>query len=339
MDDQKDNHLRAGAWVKLLKIWASLRFDDVANMRLQMVWSYEGKLSGLLRRTKTTGGGKRVKELPFHVSSEAWIKEKDWVQVGLQALGKTLGGSFDLIVPAGTSRGVVMGDEIMTYQEAVAWSTEVMQELRDESGACLIPHGWERYWTEHSERATLASALAAVGVAKPDRDLLGRWTPEGSDQASKHGWLVDPEEACAAVDAWKRKLKPWESFESSLEKGSVTPEEGRLAKLWKGSVSPDSSSDSSSSESETDSAQKKRKVERLEEERPAGFIVVYNRIDRGKLHRAGREGCWMARQRKFKKAAVFEEEPDEDSYTSSCRLCWQNLGESSSSDSEDEVAE
>ena len=58
----------------------------------------------------------------------------------------------------------------------------MLQELRDEKGDPLIPHGWERYWTEHSERATLSSALAAVGVAKTDRDLLGRWTPEGSDQ-------------------------------------------------------------------------------------------------------------------------------------------------------------
>ena len=57
-----------------------------------------------------------------------------------------------------------------------------MQDLRDERGEQLIPHGWERYWTEHSERATMPSALAALGIEKSERDLLGRWTPEGSDQ-------------------------------------------------------------------------------------------------------------------------------------------------------------
>ena len=37
----------------------------------------------------------------------------------------------------------------------------------------LIPSGCERFWTEPSERATLASGLAALGAAKDDRDMLG----------------------------------------------------------------------------------------------------------------------------------------------------------------------
>ena len=36
-------------------------------------------------------------------------------------------------------------------------------------------------WTGHSERATLASALATVGVGKEERDYLGRWAPQASD--------------------------------------------------------------------------------------------------------------------------------------------------------------
>jgi len=53
--------IRAGAWVKLLKVWASLRFDDVAHMKPEMLRVYDKKLSGLMKRTKTPGGGKRVK--------------------------------------------------------------------------------------------------------------------------------------------------------------------------------------------------------------------------------------------------------------------------------------
>eukprot|EP00974_Lingulodinium_polyedra_P059113 5693350-Lingulodinium_polyedra.AAC.1 len=36
-------------------------------------------------------------------------------------------------------------------------------------------------WTGHSERATLPSALAALGVPKEKRNFLGRWSPDGSD--------------------------------------------------------------------------------------------------------------------------------------------------------------
>lgn len=177
--------IRVGAWVKLLKIWGSLRFDDLAHMRQEALCSYDGKLSGLMKRTKTTGGGKRVKELPFHVSEHAWAVHEKWLTVGLEVLSRALGDTYELLVPAGCSRGAAVGDYIMSYQEAVAWSTEVMQELKDAGGNALIPHGWERFWTEHSERATLSSGLAALGVQKPERDLLGRWKPEGSDQYAR----------------------------------------------------------------------------------------------------------------------------------------------------------
>ena len=36
-------------------------------------------------------------------------------------------------------------------------------------------------WTNHSKRAILTSALAAIGVDKVRRDFLGRWSPSGSD--------------------------------------------------------------------------------------------------------------------------------------------------------------
>jgi hypothetical protein len=151
MDKAKEERLRAGAWVKLLKIWASLRFDDMAHMRWDMVWVYDGKLSGLLKRTKTTGGGKRVKELPFHVAADAWVGEVSWLETGMQLLGGPRGKAAELVIPAGLSQGEACEGMVMTYQEAVAWSAEVLQELRDEKGDPLIPHGWERYWTEHSE--------------------------------------------------------------------------------------------------------------------------------------------------------------------------------------------
>lgn len=37
-----------------------------------------------------------------------------------------------------------------------------------------------QFWTEHSARATLPSWAAAVGVAKEDIDLLGRWQSDVS---------------------------------------------------------------------------------------------------------------------------------------------------------------
>ena len=103
-------------------------------------------LSGMMRQTKTTGAGKRVRELPIHICGS----------------------------------GGHISDRPLSYAEAVAGSQKVMNALEHKDRE-LIPRGWERFWTEHSERSTLASGLAALSVPKDDRDLLGRWNPEGSD--------------------------------------------------------------------------------------------------------------------------------------------------------------
>ena len=49
------------------------------------------------------------------------------------------------------------------------------------SKTLLFPGALAAGWTNHSERATLTSALAAIGVPKDQRNLIGRWSPDGSD--------------------------------------------------------------------------------------------------------------------------------------------------------------
>lgn len=375
MDEEQSHCMRAGAWMKLVKIWASLRFDDMAHMRSEMFTLYEGKFSGLMKRTKTTGAGKRVKELPFFVSEEAWVAHPSWMEKGLEALGRARGGDYELVVPMGTSSGSAV-NAVMPYQEAVAWSGEVMREMVGAGGHKLVPEGWERFWTEHSERSTMTSCLAALGTPKPDRDLLGRWKPEGSDQyvrtynavvrrlqkafadpiregrsyqAYDEGavleemkswlvgkWGVAKETAARAVENFKIRIRPEEPFMDLLREEGGGQEEVEQKGAAVASTESSSSSDSSSSEGP---GKKRRKgVERLEEAREEGFVVVYNRIDRGKLHRGG--GCWMAKQRKFKRAKANDELPMPEEYTSRCRLCWPEREDmQSSSDSEDEVSE
>ena len=46
----------------------------------------------------------------------------------------------------------------------------------------LFPGALAAGWTNHSERATLTSALAAIRVPKDQRSLIGRWSPDGPDE-------------------------------------------------------------------------------------------------------------------------------------------------------------
>ncbi len=50
-----------------------------------------------------------------------------------------------------------------------------------EGGASFIPTPLLGGWMGQSERCTLPSLFATMGVAKSDRDPFGRWSPSGSD--------------------------------------------------------------------------------------------------------------------------------------------------------------
>ena len=86
--------------------------------------------------------------------------------------------------------------------------------------------------------------------------------------------------------------------------------------------------------------QAKRQPPQLEEEREGGFVVVYRRVGRGTLHRLGAQACWMARKRSFHKAETYAEWPEQEVYSTICKLCWpveKKSVQESSSDSCDEL--
>lgn len=77
------------AWKKLVKVWGALRFSDAANMKVKAVRFYDGKLTATLQKTKTTGAGKRVRELPLYISQEAYVSELAWLEIGYNLVKRT----------------------------------------------------------------------------------------------------------------------------------------------------------------------------------------------------------------------------------------------------------
>ena len=66
-DDSQRIGFRLVAWVKLVKLWATLRWDDVQKIIPKEFKFYGGRMTTILRTTKTTGPSKRVQELPVCV--------------------------------------------------------------------------------------------------------------------------------------------------------------------------------------------------------------------------------------------------------------------------------
>ena len=135
-----------------------------------------------------------MRELPLFVPRGASVAATVWVETGFHlwkgllplnqdfSLPRPLGEQeFDLKV-ATAGDAAAMGTALIAYlavpvkksegEEAGKWAL---------SETLLFPGALAAGWTNHSERSTLTSALAAIGVLNDQRNLIGRWSPDGSD--------------------------------------------------------------------------------------------------------------------------------------------------------------
>lgn len=219
-----------GAWFKLIKLWASMRFDDAANLKTSELRYFDGHLIGMMQQSKTSGAGKRVRELPIYITKDAYALHDDWLAIGLELVKLQMPRDRVYVFPEGCFYGTKYGTSHVTYAEAVAGSTRTLAMLEGYDGR-LIPDGWERFWSEHSERATLPSGLAALGVEKANRDLLGRWCPEGSDVYVRTYNSIVKKMQKKIVNVARGEATHGELDEGAIRRfGSMTS--GRCQKTW-----------------------------------------------------------------------------------------------------------
>ena len=67
LDDGEPCAFRVVAWIKLLKSWACPRWSDLQVIKPAELRLTEGRLSTILRKTKTSRPNIRIKELPVCV--------------------------------------------------------------------------------------------------------------------------------------------------------------------------------------------------------------------------------------------------------------------------------
>ena len=73
---------RVFAWARLIKVFGGLRWDDLQRLRPADVELRAAGLVGRLTRTKTSGVGRRVRELPLFIPKEAHLAAPSWIEVG-----------------------------------------------------------------------------------------------------------------------------------------------------------------------------------------------------------------------------------------------------------------
>jgi len=352
MDFSAGKYVRGVAWLRLVKVWAAMRFSCHNYLSPSRLSLHEGELYGTLKKTKTTGPSRRVRELPIHICRNAYIKYGSWLQTGFELWLTLAPFERDYFLPLAAPDGNNTLRKMSSYAEAAAVGLEVLAALKlPNSNIKLLDPNWCAFFTEHSERSTMVTALVMLQASKDERDLVGRWKPEGSDVYVRtyHGIISRLQTQVAGA---MRSMSRFETLQEkeiaqsfkvwSQERLQLTVEEADLqASLFSQVLKtapnitievddenppvavPASplhleleegvNTDSSEEACHDDWFRSKNRPTNL-------YLIVKNNKGKGRLHKS--DGCWIARYRALRHRSICSQEPDPKEYDFRCRLCW-----------------
>ena len=215
MEDFERRYVRVYAWYKLVKLWAMLRWNDtqgIPPMRMQM--EKGAGLSGEILRSKTTGAGKKIDVQHFYVSRDAWLMAEGWLKKGyelFQQFGKEAGNEKrDFMLPRPSANLDGFRNSMVRYGDAMSMSRALLRELKApvRSGGVLeeliVTDEAGGFWSEHSERVTMASWAAAAGTRQDIIKRWGRWRPSVDEEYVKTTKLLVMEAQGQVAGTMKR---------------------------------------------------------------------------------------------------------------------------------------
>ena len=196
VDETRPRYCRGVAWLRLVKIWASLRFDDTLGIRPELMVLTSGGLEAQLERTKTSGPGRKVRWLSFFVSARASITRVPWLKSGFD-LWQEEGLNFprDYFLPFPSEDLCSAVPKPVDWAAASVIGRALLLDLRTVSseGGCWVQGPTKLFgckqavlhFSEHGDRNWARSMAALFGVPKAEGDYLGRWMPEQSDDYNR----------------------------------------------------------------------------------------------------------------------------------------------------------
>ncbi len=196
MDISEKKYVRVFAWFKLVKLWAALRWDDTLGIPPASIEKVGDRgLRGRIMRSKTTGEGKRIDVQEFYVSKASWLRFDGWLWEGwklFRELGERYGSSNrDFLLPRPDRRLENFRGAMVKYHEAMSMSRALMNRMKVcwegvmEGRNLLDLEDTSAFWSEHSERVTMVSWAAALGVSPEARKRWGRWKPSVDEEYAK----------------------------------------------------------------------------------------------------------------------------------------------------------
>ncbi len=179
VNEEANTFDRMISWWVILSCWCTLRFDDhrgVIPFEFRETgngWNFD------LRRSKTTGPGKRAALRPCHLAEEAYLSRPKWFAVGQRVWDEAapFGRDFMLCAPS-SDLGEAIHREI-SHDEFTARMRGLIARLA--IGGIVLGERVAGWYTPHSGRNFLPSAaLPILRATEEDVRKLGAWsTKEG----------------------------------------------------------------------------------------------------------------------------------------------------------------
>ena len=128
------------------------------------------------------------------VSEKAYFAKPTWIKTGFDLLQFHVRYMRDYLVPRLKGNGA-LDNRMASHADAMVATAGLLSAMQ-------LPQVTQGYWTEHSERAVIPTGLSVLEAPRSDKDILGRWKPEGSDTYARfYGGRVARLQAVFAEDA------------------------------------------------------------------------------------------------------------------------------------------
>ena len=133
VEEENPLYARAIAWVTLVCVWACMRVSDLEGLAPGRITVNHRGLRGFLTRTKTTGPGKQVREVPVFIARNVSLSGADWLKVGWKLWSDLGQSSRDYFVFVSKPD---MSEPVMKYasvEKVASYMRYVMAMLRKPS--------------------------------------------------------------------------------------------------------------------------------------------------------------------------------------------------------------
>ena len=147
-----------------LRVWSDLQAIKPAALRLT-----DGRLATALRKTKTSGPTKRVKERAVCVSEQAFFEDPRWLETGFELLKGLANFKRDYLLPRLRDDMAGLDKKMAGYGDAMVATAALLTRLQ-------LPGVVQGFWTEHSKSAI---DHRGPGLRESLLGPLGCWKPEG----------------------------------------------------------------------------------------------------------------------------------------------------------------